>query len=137
MCNKVALQNIDKLLDDFSKTKQHSNTEEHNKIGIDNDDTHCEECNSQSLLNDKGIIVLPDILCNAGGVVVSYFEWTQNLYQRHWEEETVFSELSKVMKTAYKDVKKLVDNKHLNFRQAAFVIGVNRVVSATKLRGYV
>ena len=89
------------------------------------------------ILNDKGIIVLPDILCNAGGVVVSYFEWTQNLYQRHWEEETVFSELSKVMKTAYKDVKKLVDNKHLNFREAAFVIGVNRVVSGTKLRGYV
>jgi len=89
------------------------------------------------ILNDKGIIVLPDILCNAGGVVVSYFEWTQNLYQRHWVEESVFSELSKVMKTAYQDVKKLVDNEHLNFRQAAFVIGVDRVVKATRLRGYV
>ena len=68
MCNKVALQNIDKLLDDFSKTKQHSNTKEHNKIDIDNDDTQCEECNSQSLLNDKGIIyckncgIISDIL---------------------------------------------------------------------------
>ena len=92
---------------------------------------------ADQILNNKGLLVLPDILCNAGGVIVSYFEWTQNLYQRHWPEETVFSELSEVMKSAYKDVKNLVDSENLTFRQAAFVIGVERVVKATKLRGYV
>ena len=92
---------------------------------------------ADQILNNKGLIILPDILCNAGGVIVSYFEWTQNLYQRHWPEETVFTELSEVMKSAYKDVKRLVDRENLTFRQAAFVIGVERVVNATKLRGYV
>tara|TARA_Y100000590_G_scaffold470415_1_gene664698 strand:+ start:16939 stop:18171 length:1233 start_codon:yes stop_codon:yes gene_type:complete len=92
---------------------------------------------ADQILNDKGLTILPDILCNAGGVIVSYFEWTQNLYQRHWPEETVFTELSQVMKSAYRDVKTLVDSNKITFRQAAFVIGVERVVNATKLRGYV
>ena len=54
MCDKVAFKNVDKLLDDFSRTKDASNIAKH-KINVDNDDTRCEECNSQSLLNDKGI----------------------------------------------------------------------------------
>ena len=88
-------------------------------------------------MNNNGIIVLPDILVNAGGVVGSYFEWTQNLYQYKWEEARVNEELKKIMAKAYRSVKNAVDLKGTTYRESAFDIGVSRVSNVVKMRGFV
>ena len=89
------------------------------------------------ILGDRGIDVLPDILVNAGGVVVSYFEWTQNLYQHQWEEERVNEELRKIMSRAYETVKETVEQKGISYREAAFLIGIGRVAHVARLRGFI
>jgi glutamate dehydrogenase (NAD(P)+) len=88
-------------------------------------------------LNERRIIVLPDILVNAGGVTVSYFEWTQNLQEFRWEEDRVNTELKKVMARAYRAVRERVIAQGINYRQAAFDIGVDRVAQAVNLRGFI
>jgi glutamate dehydrogenase (NAD(P)+) len=92
---------------------------------------------ADQILNDRGITILPDILVNAGGVTVSYFEWTQNLQEFRWEEERVNDELRKVMSKAYRAVHEKVVSEGINYRQAAFDIGVGRVARAVNLRGFV
>ncbi|MEE8465666.1 MAG: glutamate dehydrogenase, partial [Dehalococcoidia bacterium] len=89
------------------------------------------------ILNQRGITVLPDILVNAGGVVVSYFEWTQNLQEFHWEESRVNEELKKTMLRAYREVRERSVNEGITHRQASFEIGVQRVARAVELRGFV
>ena len=66
------------------------------------------------ILGDRGIRILPDILVNAGGVIVSYFEWTQNLYQHQWERERVNEELEKITTRAYQTVKETVERDSLS-----------------------
>ena len=90
-----------------------------------------------SILNDRGVLVLPDILVNAGGVVGSYFEWTQNLYQHKWDEGEVNAELRKIMSDAYRSVWEVVRRERVTFREAAFLVGVGRVHHVAKLRGFV
>ena len=92
---------------------------------------------ADQILNDRGIPVLPDILVNADGVIVSYFEWTQNLYKHQWEEERVNEELEKIINRAYRAVKDKVERKNITHREAAFVIGVERVAHVAKLRGFI
>ena len=92
---------------------------------------------ADEVLNDRGVHILPDILANAGGVVVSYFEWTQNLYQHQWEESRVNDELNRTMTRAYRAVKEMVERDGISYRQAAFDIGVGRVAHVAKLRGFI
>ncbi len=87
------------------------------------------------ILNERGIIVIPDILANAGGVIVSYFEWTQNLTQFYWDEDEVYQKLEKTLNSAYAAVAKIMREHKVNMRQAAFILGVKRVYDATLLRG--
>lgn len=89
------------------------------------------------ILRERGIVILPDILINSGGVIVSYFEWTQNIQQFRWDEQRVNEELKKIIVKAYKDVRKLANEDRRTHRQAAFQIGVKRVASAIDLRGFV
>ncbi|MGH9803840.1 MAG: Glu/Leu/Phe/Val family dehydrogenase [Candidatus Acidiferrales bacterium] len=90
---------------------------------------------ADEVLNNKGITVLPDILANAGGVTVSYFEWAQNLQQVFWEEEKVNAELERYMTKAYREVARLAAEKKLDFKQAAYQVAVERVARAEALRG--
>lgn len=92
---------------------------------------------ADTLLAERGIFVLPDILVNGGGVTVSYFEWTQNLQQFSWPEEQVNSELKRRMVAAYNSVSKKAKSTGLTFREAAFDIAVGKVTETTKLRGFI
>jgi len=92
---------------------------------------------ADAALGDAGVTIVPDIIANAGGVTVSYFEWTQNIQQFRWEEEQVNEQLQKVMRKAYADVASYAENKSLSLREAAFAIAVQRVARAANLRGYV
>ena len=92
---------------------------------------------AEKILLRKGIVVLPDILCNAGGVTVSYFEWVQNLHGYQWTERKVNSELKKKLNMAYKKVSAMAREKKISFRQATYLLAVKRVIGATILRGRV
>ena len=88
------------------------------------------------ILFDKSIPVIPDILTNAGGVTVSYFEWVQNLQQFRWEEDDVNAKLEKKMVSAYSEVSALHKEKKVSFRTAAFMVAIDRVARSVKLRGF-
>jgi glutamate dehydrogenase (NAD(P)+) len=90
---------------------------------------------ADKILNKRGIVVLPDFLANAGGVVVSYFEWTQNLQQLRWDIEEVYAGLEKKMVTAYRTVAELARERSVPLRTAAYAISLQRVADAEDLRG--
>ncbi|MBI2540869.1 MAG: glutamate dehydrogenase [Deltaproteobacteria bacterium] len=90
---------------------------------------------ADAVFQQRAIPVVPDILTNAGGVTVSYFEWTQNIQQFRWELERVNTELKRIMVKSFQDVLALVRGKGLTFRTAAFVIAIGRVARARTMRG--
>jgi glutamate dehydrogenase (NAD(P)+) len=92
---------------------------------------------ADQILNDRKVVVLPDILANAGGVTVSYFEWVQNIQQFQWELDQVNFELKKRMRKATSQVFARADEGDLPLRAAAFDIAVERVAHAAHIRGYV
>jgi glutamate dehydrogenase (NAD(P)+) len=87
-------------------------------------------------LAERGIVVVPDILANAGGVTVSYFEWVQNLQQFYWDEAQVNRELAKKMERAWNDVFAVHRDRKVDLRKAAYIIAIDRVARAESLRGF-
>ena len=92
---------------------------------------------ADSILNDKGVYIVPDVMANAGGVVVSYFEWVQNLQHFRWEEREVNDKLSTIMRRAYREVSACAKEAGIPLREAAYGVGIERVVQAARTRGYV
>jgi glutamate dehydrogenase (NAD(P)+) len=90
---------------------------------------------ADSILFDRGIFVVPDILANAGGVTVSYFEWVQNLQELLWNEEEVSDRLQKIMTRAFAETLAIAQEKGVHMRTAAYILGVGRVAKAVQLRG--
>ncbi|MGB3543857.1 MAG: Glu/Leu/Phe/Val dehydrogenase, partial [Rubrivirga sp.] len=86
-------------------------------------------------LSERGVLVVPDILANAGGVIVSYFEWSQNFQQYRWSEEDVNKRLERILTKAYDDVADKMKDLDSEMREAAFALAIDRVVTAEKLRG--
>jgi glutamate dehydrogenase (NAD(P)+) len=90
---------------------------------------------ADEILDKRGVLVVPDILANAGGVTVSYYEWVQNLQHLSWEEDRVNAELERTMKEAYDRVAQLARSRKVSLRTAAFILAIGRVGKATVLRG--
>ncbi|MGB9698943.1 MAG: Glu/Leu/Phe/Val family dehydrogenase [Thermodesulfobacteriota bacterium] len=90
---------------------------------------------ADEILFDRGIFVVPDILANAGGVTVSYFEWVQNLQELLWSEEEVSERLTRILKRSFAEVLNISQKKKVNMRTAALILGIGRVAEATRLRG--
>src|SRR3954464_464654 len=93
---------------------------------------------ADEILADKGVLVIPDVMANAGGVVVSYFEWVQNLQHFRWDEREVNDKLGTIMRRAYREVHaKIEEDDSLTPRLAAYQLGIERVVEAAQTRGYI
>jgi glutamate dehydrogenase (NAD(P)+) len=92
---------------------------------------------ADEILEDKGVYVIPDVMANAGGVVVSYFEWVQNLQHFRWDEREVNDKLGGIMRRAYRSVAQRANDSDLSLRSAAYELGVERVVEASRTRGYI
>jgi glutamate dehydrogenase (NAD(P)+) len=92
---------------------------------------------ADSILNDKGVLIVPDVLANAGGVVVSYFEWVQNLQHFRWEEDQVNARLGEIMRRAFQEVAARAEQNGSPMRPAAYELGIERVVEAASTRGYI
>lgn len=91
--------------------------------------------NADDILNDKGIMVVPDILANAGGVTVSYFEWVQNRLGYYWTEERVNRRADRTMKQAFDAVYAASQEYKVNMRIAAYIVAIKKVAETQKLRG--
>ena len=92
---------------------------------------------ADAILTDKGIYIAPDVLCNAGGVIVSYFEWVQNLQHFLWDEDEVNGRLEKIIKRGFREVAHKCKADKTSPRVAAYELGIQRVVEASRTRGYI
>jgi glutamate dehydrogenase (NAD(P)+) len=90
---------------------------------------------ADAILNERGVTVVPDILANAGGVTVSYFEWVQDLQRFFWAEHEINDRLEKIMKRSYRAVRSKAEEQQVDLRMGAYLLAVARVAEATELRG--
>jgi len=90
---------------------------------------------ADAVLRDRGITVIPDILCNAGGVTVSYFEWVQDLQEFFWDEDDINQKLRRILVKAFDAVEQVQDHHGSDLRTAAYIVGVQRVAEAIRTRG--
>ena len=91
---------------------------------------------ADAILNERGILVVPDILANAGGVTVSYFEWVQGLQEFFWDEDEVYRRLERILIRAYDQVTHTMDTHKVDMRTAAQITAIDRVAQATMTRGF-
>jgi glutamate dehydrogenase (NAD(P)+) len=87
------------------------------------------------VLHNRGIMVIPDVLANAGGVTVSYFEWVQDLQELFWDEDDVNRRLERVMKKAFVDVHAMATKYGVEMRTGAYILAIDRVANAMRTRG--
>ena len=92
---------------------------------------------ADEILLDKGVFIVPDVTANAGGVIVSYFEWVQNLQHFRWEEEDINERLRRIMRRGYRAVADRAREDDVPLRVAAYEVGIDRVVEAARTRGYI
>jgi glutamate dehydrogenase (NAD(P)+) len=92
---------------------------------------------ADQILREKDTYIIPDVMANAGGVVVSYFEWVQNLQHFQWDERDVNDKLATKMRKSYRDVSARAKEEGLDLREAAYLVGIERVVEAARARGYI
>jgi glutamate dehydrogenase (NAD(P)+) len=90
---------------------------------------------ADEILHDKGVFLIPDILANAGGVTVSYFEWVQDLQEFFWDEHDINERLQRIMLRAFDNVLRLSQEKKVMMRTAAYVLAIDKVAQATTIRG--
>ena len=90
---------------------------------------------ADTILERRGITVVPDILANAGGVTVSYFEWVQDLQSLFWEEDEINVRLKKILQKAFGQMCDQADQHHVSLRLGAYLVAVKRVADATAVRG--
>jgi glutamate dehydrogenase/leucine dehydrogenase len=90
---------------------------------------------ADEIIYDAGKFVIPDILCNAGGVTVSYFEWVQDLNRDHWSEAVVNAKLKEIMVKAFGETLAMAQREQVNMRTAAYLLAVKRVADAMEMRG--
>jgi len=90
---------------------------------------------ADAILREKGVLCVPDILANAGGVTVSYFEWVQGLQAFFWDEPTIVRQLERIMVRAYNDVYQTAEKHNVDLRMGALVLAIGRVAEATRIRG--
>jgi glutamate dehydrogenase len=89
------------------------------------------------IMEEKNIFVIPDILCNSGGVTVSYFEWVQNSMHYFWKEDEVNEKLQEILVNAFESVQKMKEEKNVSMRESAYLVGVGRLAEAMKARGWI
>jgi glutamate dehydrogenase (NAD(P)+) len=92
---------------------------------------------ADAILRDKDVFVIPDVMANAGGVVVSYFEWVQNMQHFRWEEREINDKLGNIMRRAFREVDAVARQKDLCLRDAAYELGIERVIETARTRGYI
>jgi glutamate dehydrogenase (NAD(P)+) len=90
---------------------------------------------ADAILDEKGVFVIPDILANAGGVTVSYFEWVQNREGYYWSRERVEKRLQKIMWNSFRDVYAFTESHDVNMRTASYMVAIDRVAFVHRLRG--
>jgi glutamate dehydrogenase/leucine dehydrogenase len=90
---------------------------------------------ADEILNKKGVIIVPDILANAGGVTVSYFEWVQNLQNFYWQEDEINSKLNVIMCKAFESVYEIHKEKNVPLRSCAYVLALKKLAAVKKIRG--